>query len=158
MDVNTKISEEFGDKIRIRACGILIIEDKLLLVKHVGLGPEGVLWAPPGGGVHFGESIGQALKRELVEETGLDIKVNKFLGLNEFIKPPLHAVELFYEISTNKAQIVKGKDPELKNVEIIDTVDLLTWDQFKTLPSNHLHSLLLKIGDFQDLLKPETYC
>jgi 8-oxo-dGTP diphosphatase len=43
---------------------------RLLLVHFVG-GPEGDLWATPGGGVEPGESPESAIRRELHEEVGL---------------------------------------------------------------------------------------
>jgi 8-oxo-dGTP diphosphatase len=43
---------------------------RLLLVHFVG-GPEGDLWATPGGGIEPGESPESAIRRELHEEVGL---------------------------------------------------------------------------------------
>ena len=65
------VKSVYGNRVRARACGICIHRGEILLVKHTGLGPEGVLWAPPGGGIEFGESAEDSLKREFKEETGL---------------------------------------------------------------------------------------
>src|SRR5690606_24196085 len=101
----------YGNKVRIRVCGICWQNDRLLMVKHQ-MGDQ-VLWAPPGGGLEFGESIADALKREMREETGLDVVAGSFLFGCEFLQPPLHAVELFFEAGLKEGDLLNGNDPEL---------------------------------------------
>ena len=48
--------------------------DKVLLVKR-GWDPFKGFWAPPGGSVELGETVFQAGKRELREETGIDTEI-----------------------------------------------------------------------------------
>ena len=69
-DIQNEIVSSFGNKLRIRVCGICIEENKILLVRHHSIGKSGILWAPPGGGMIYGETSEQALIREFVEETG----------------------------------------------------------------------------------------
>ncbi len=54
---------------RIRVSAILRWRGRILLLRHAKA--EGEVWLLPGGGVQIGESLVQALKRELWEETGL---------------------------------------------------------------------------------------
>jgi ADP-ribose pyrophosphatase YjhB (NUDIX family) len=55
---------------RIRVSAVLRWRDGILLCRHEKGGRE--YWLLPGGGVHSGESLVQALRRELREEIGLD--------------------------------------------------------------------------------------
>ncbi|MEI6805371.1 MAG: (deoxy)nucleoside triphosphate pyrophosphohydrolase [Myxococcaceae bacterium] len=64
------------DEKQIRVVAALIRKDKKVLIterwpnKHMGL-----TWEFPGGKVEFGESDEAALKRELMEELGIEVKV-----------------------------------------------------------------------------------
>ncbi len=63
----------------------LVIRDKMGVVlakreKTYGAGK----WNLPGGQILFGESIGHAVRRKAKEETGLNVKVVKFLGVYEY--------------------------------------------------------------------------
>jgi ADP-ribose pyrophosphatase YjhB (NUDIX family) len=55
---------------RIRVSAILRRENRILLVRQEKPGRE--YWLLPGGGVHAGESLVDALRREIAEEIGID--------------------------------------------------------------------------------------
>jgi len=54
---------------RIRVSALLRWEDRILLCRHEKPGKE--YWLLPGGGINSGESLADALHRELREEVGL---------------------------------------------------------------------------------------
>lgn len=74
-----------GRDIRVRVAGILVENGKLLLVAHKK--NENVYWLLPGGGVDFGESLTEALKREFLEELNIHIEVGELLLISETIFP-----------------------------------------------------------------------
>ncbi len=152
------VKSVYGNRVRARACGICIHRGEILLVKHTGLGPEGVLWAPPGGGIEFGESAEDSLKREFKEETGLDVTVKEFLFVNEFISRELHAIELFYAVERTGGELVKGLDPELaEDQQIIKDTRFVTFDEIGVIPSEKKHNIFNIAKEASELLNLRGY-
>ena len=61
--------------------GVLIQDgDRYLLIKRAAE-PDGGLWSVPGGIVELGERAAEAAKREVMEETGLDVEIVEVLGV-----------------------------------------------------------------------------
>lgn len=138
--MNHPVHEIFGNQVRIRACGLCVQNNQLLLVNHSHLAP-GDFWAPPGGGVRFSEALEAALQREFEEETGLRIQVRDFLFVCEFIQAPLHAIELFWRVEMTGGAIRTGIDPELGDTQIIQAVQFFDWNQINALPKTQLHGI-----------------
>ena len=137
------LSSIFGNRLRIRVCGILVENEKILLVKHKYIGNQGILWAPPGGGMKFNQSAEGNLKREFLEETGLLVSVEKFLFVNEFINVPLHAVELFFKVRKEGGDLMTGIDPEMNGKEqIIESVEFLGQEELNSISQDQLHNIL----------------
>jgi 8-oxo-dGTP diphosphatase len=72
-------------------------DGKLLLVKEV-LEDSKEYWILPGGKVEFGETLADAVKREIKEETNLDIEISKFVDFEEaiHIKHKYHTIIFFF--------------------------------------------------------------
>lgn len=69
---------------------------------------------PPGGGVELGESLEEALIREIREETALQVEKRQLLWIHEFIEKPYHAIEFYFRCEITGGELTKGADPELK--------------------------------------------
>ncbi len=141
--MNIRAKDLFEGKLRLRACGICLREDSILLVKHAGLGTSGELWSPPGGGIHYNESAEEAVVREIKEETGLDSKVKNLLFVNEYFNGKLHAIELFFESNIINGSLIVGEDPELaKEDQMIKEARFVSFEELNQLPDEKKHNLL----------------
>ncbi len=66
----------------------LIIKDKkkgILLIKR-SIKPDIGKWHFPGGSIYYKERAIHAVKRKAREETGLQVKIKKFLGVFEYMR------------------------------------------------------------------------
>ncbi len=71
-----------SERVRVGVGAIVLSKDKkILLGKRLATYNNG-LWAVPAGHVEFGETFTEAVKRELLEETGLRAKRLELIGLN----------------------------------------------------------------------------
>jgi 8-oxo-dGTP diphosphatase len=110
------------------------MEKKLLLTKEI-LESGREFWIFPGGGVNFGETLEEAIKREIKEELGMEIKVEKLLGFKEAIFPryDYHTVIFFYlatplnELSIKERKVLEARYFELKEIEKLNLVDSARW-------------------------------
>jgi 8-oxo-dGTP diphosphatase len=88
--------------------GVVIHDGKLLLVRRPD--PDGS-WAIPGGRVEEGESLVEALQREIMEETGLQISVGALVGFAERIGRPGHQVIMsFFALWGGDGRAVAASD------------------------------------------------
>jgi 8-oxo-dGTP diphosphatase len=145
--MSSKIAKIYGNQVRLRVCGICWQGSQILLVKHNMDGQP--FWAPPGGGIAFEEPMEKALIREFKEETNLTIRVDSFSFGCEFIHPPLHAIELFYTVTSMKGAIHVGQDPELSIIEDVRYIPLSDVLKFPIKERHGIFNLVKDISDFQ---------
>lgn len=77
---------EFPEHPRVGVGGVVIDRGRVLLVRR-GQAPLKGEWSIPGGLVEVGESLKQAVEREIKEETGLRVRPVGVLGVFERVIP-----------------------------------------------------------------------
>jgi 8-oxo-dGTP diphosphatase len=147
----SQIVEKYGNRLRIRVSGLCWRGDELLMVNH-RLSKGGNFWAPPGGGIDFGQSAHEALVREFQEETRVTIKPGRMLFTCELLKPPLHAIELFFEAVAEQGEASLGTDPESAAQEqIIQEVRYLEFASIMALQEHERHGIFRFVKTTDDL-------
>jgi 8-oxo-dGTP diphosphatase len=109
-------------------------EDRILLA----LWNEGAekRWTLPGGGVELDESVEQGAVREVLEETGYDVRLDGLLGVDSYVFPaaqrsngsdrPLKAVRVVFAATVTGGELTP---------EVDGTTDEARWIPLAEVPS-----------------------
>ena len=91
-------AREFPDAPRVAVGGVVLDGDRVLLVRR-GQAPSVGRWSIPGGLVHLGERLEDAVVREIHEESGLHVRVLGLCGvIDRVIRGDDGAVRYHYVI------------------------------------------------------------
>ena len=104
---------------RIRVAGILRQGETVLFVEHTKGNHS--YWLLPGGGVEYGETLENALHREMLEECNLDVEVGPLVLVCDSIAPnrAKHVVSLCFEVTVKAGDLQVGDDPRLTNARFV---------------------------------------
>jgi len=105
------INTVYPDAPRVAAGAVVINQDKVLLVLR-NKAPAKDMWAIPGGSVNLGESLQAAAEREVLEETGLQIKAGEVIYAFEKIeRDRTGRVQFHYVILDLAAEVLDPNQP-----------------------------------------------
>lgn len=90
---------------------IAVQRDRLLMVRR-GHGPAAGSWSVPGGKVQVGEMLAEAVVREVLEETGLEVVCDGIVGIRERITDDDHHVIVSHGVTVfdPDAELLAGDD------------------------------------------------
>ena len=118
------------EKPTIRVAGLLIHQGSILMVEQ-GRGDDRY-WLLPGGGVQFGETLADALRRELREELGMRVGVQRLVAIVESISPDpeyaKHVVHLVFEISAPTEDLPEPQESKVLNARFLTEFQLQSAD------------------------------
>lgn len=123
----------------VAASGVAVANNEILLVRR-GHGPGAGEWSVPGGRVHEGETLHETVVREVHEETGLEVVVDRFLGWVERIGADYHFVILDFAVTVlSDAEPVAGDDAtEVRWVPLEDLAELNLVDGLYEFLQQHI--------------------
>ena len=116
---------------RIRVSAILRWKGRMLLCRHEKPGKE--YWLLPGGGVNSGESLVDALRRELAEEIGIDepVPVEGPVAIVDSISPTQsfaakHVVHIIFagDLGGRSLEAVTSQDAAVRGHRLFEVHDL----------------------------------
>ncbi|MFE5860207.1 NUDIX domain-containing protein [Streptomyces virginiae] len=107
-----------------RVTGIVIEDGQILLLDQDTDGDRS--WSLPGGKVEPGETLEQALKREMLEETGVEVEVGRLLYVCDVTAA--HVVHITFEVRRVGGQVgavTEGADTRpIRQVEFVKLAEL----------------------------------
>ena len=124
---------------------IAVVDDQLLLIRR-GRGPAAGEWSVPGGRVEAGETLAEAVVRELTEETGVEAVCDELVGWVERIHEDHHIVILDFRVTVldDKPTVVGDDAAEAEWVPLVQVAELRLVDGLAEFL--HTHGVLPTIA------------
>jgi len=91
---------------------VAVVENGEILLVQRGRDPGRGLWAVPGGKVRHGEPMKAAARREVLEETGLEVEVGEAVWVGEYIEEEHHIVLIDFVGSVVGGEVKAADDAQ----------------------------------------------
>ena len=96
---------------KLRVTGILVEDNQILLVKQRVNDSRN--WSLPGGTLETGETLEECMVREMREETGLQVAIEKLLYVCDRINEGHHVVHITFKLKRTGGTLQLGSEPEV---------------------------------------------
>src|SRR5208337_2321443 len=133
-----KMKREYPDRPIVGVGGVVIHRQRALLIRR-GCEPLKGEWSIPGGMLELGEDLAEGVRRELKEETGLDVKPLEIVAAFDRITREGKRVKYHYVIVDYVCRLKRGR---LKPAS--DVVDA-RWVRREVMPQYHLTEMATKV-------------
>ena len=123
--LRNNIKREYPDRPISAVAGVVIHNNSVLLVKKSNLED---IWSFPGGAIEIGETLHEALMREILEETSIIIKVgDQIENVNVIRKDANDKIKTHYVLSFYECTYISGRP------QFGDDVVAAEWHQIKKI-------------------------
>jgi ADP-ribose pyrophosphatase YjhB (NUDIX family) len=121
-----------NEKIHLGVYGLYISGEKMLMIEKAR-GPYMGRYDLPGGKIEFNEKTNDCLKREIMEETGVEVQSSKFFSMNEYLceykkegeTKKSHHVGIYYIVDLKIEKLKTEADGEDSNGAIFIPINVL---------------------------------
>jgi ADP-ribose pyrophosphatase YjhB (NUDIX family) len=90
--------------------GAVVVKDGSLLMVRRAHDPYAGRWSIPGGTLEYGEYLTDAVRREVLEETGIEVDVGDLLGILELWREPHYVILDYVATPSTDATPTAGSD------------------------------------------------
>ncbi|MBN2394352.1 MAG: NUDIX hydrolase [Anaerolineae bacterium] len=97
---------------KVRATAVLIEDGTILLVEQKVSTSVQRAWSLPGGTLEFGETLEACRIREVCEETGLHVAIERLLYICDRIADGRHVVHITFAVKRTGGRLHTGIEPE----------------------------------------------
>lgn len=113
-----------GNIVRVRVSALIIENNRVLLIAHKK--KNNVYWLLPGGGVGFGETLRDALVRELEEELAISLEVGELLFVADSINRDerRHIINMVFRGTRRNGDLHLGNDHRLYTFKFFSREEL----------------------------------
>ena len=108
--------------IKVRPTAILIEEGQILLLEQRVSDHRN--WSLPCGTLEAGETIEECLVREMREETGLTVSIDRLLYVCERIEADTHVIHMTFAVTRQGGRLRVGAEPEL-GAQVIESAKMI---------------------------------
>ncbi|WP_010268293.1 NUDIX domain-containing protein [Paenibacillus senegalensis] len=136
-------------KVRLRACALIIENDDILLIEFKNDHDDGVHYNLPAGGLEPGETLTEAAQREAREEACVEVEAGPVAFVyeyqptkNECIYGDIHSIGITFE-----CKLKPGSYPKLPEKPDANQIGV------KWIPISQLHTIKLYPEINQDIVK-----
>ena len=131
-------------------CGAFILNDKgELLLQKRNKAPEKGYWCIPGGRVEMFETFAQAVKREVKEETDLDVEIVRLNGLCDHIVDIEGEDKVHWVTPSYVCEVVSGVPKIMEPTKHLD----MKWFSLEDLPEHITITTKKALSDFKESSK-----
>lgn len=132
--------------------GIIYQDGKLFLQKLKNQSGVNDFWCTPGGKLDVGEDIESGLRREMVEETGIEPSIGKLLFIQQFTdKAEVEWLEFFFQIDNPEDYHNICLDQTTHGEEEVSECGFVDPKSVKVLPEDISK---IDLGDYVNTIQP----